>query len=99
MASILYGGIKYTQIRNAIYCKKCEDTIESKYQHDFKYCSCGAVGIDGGISTGNTLIGNLSDMEPRSMYRAIIGSKRFWLSQERIEEHFKLMIAASQVAK
>jgi hypothetical protein len=99
MASILYGGITYIQVRHAIYCKRCEDTIESTYQHDFKYCSCGAVGIDGGVSAGNRLLGNLSDMEPRSMYRATINTKRFWLPQERIEEHFRLMIAASQVAK
>lgn len=99
MASILYGGIKYIQIRHAIYCKKCDDTIESKYQHDFKYCSCGAVGIDGGVSAGNTLLGNLEDMETRSMYRATIDTKRFWLPQTIIEEDFKLKIAASQAAK
>ena len=35
-------------IRNIIRCKKCGDIIESVSVHDFKYCSCGAVAVDGG---------------------------------------------------
>ncbi|MED1042537.1 hypothetical protein [Bacillus mycoides] len=35
--------------RNAIQCRKCGDVIESKFTHDFKYCSCGSVGVDGGL--------------------------------------------------
>ena len=35
-------------IKNAIQCKKCGDIIESKYTHDFKFCSCGACAVDGG---------------------------------------------------
>ena len=31
--------------------------------HDSKYCSCMAVGIDGGISAGNRILVNLSDIE------------------------------------
>lgn len=34
--------------RNIIRCKKCDDIIESKYGHDFKYCKCGSVFVDGG---------------------------------------------------
>ena len=88
MPSIIYGGIRYTQTRHAIYCKKCKDTIESKHVHDFKYCSCKAVGIDGGISAGNRILGHLSDMEDRSMYRAVIEKKKVWCPQAVIEERF-----------
>ena len=88
MPSIIYGGIRYTQTRHAIYCKKCKETIESKHVHDFKYCSCKAVGIDGGISAGNRILGYLSDMEDRSMYRAVIEKKKVWLPQIVIEERF-----------
>lgn len=35
-------------ISNKIKCKKCGDIIESTHVHDFKLCSCGAVGVDGG---------------------------------------------------
>jgi hypothetical protein len=35
-------------LRNAIECRKCGDTIESRSVHDFKFCSCGAVFVDGG---------------------------------------------------
>ena len=31
-----------------IKCKKCGDIIESLYRHDFKYCKCGKVFVDGG---------------------------------------------------
>ena len=33
---------------NKIKCKKCGDVIESITQHDFKYCKCSTVAVDGG---------------------------------------------------
>ena len=35
-------------IKNCIKCKFCGDIIISEHRHDFKYCSCGRVAIDGG---------------------------------------------------
>ena len=35
---------------NKIKCAKCGDEIESTYTHDFKFCSCGAIAVDGGPS-------------------------------------------------
>ena len=35
-------------IINKIKCNKCGDVIESKHRHDFKFCKCGAVAVDGG---------------------------------------------------
>lgn len=29
-------------------CKKCKDLIESRSVHDFKMCTCGSIGVDGG---------------------------------------------------
>lgn len=37
-------------IRNAVKCNKCNDVIESVHRHDFKWCSCGNVAVDGGLS-------------------------------------------------
>ena len=37
-------------IKNAIKCNNCGDIIESKYTHDFKFCSCRTVSVDGGLS-------------------------------------------------
>jgi len=79
MPSIVYGGLRYTQTRHAIQCKKCLETIESKHIHDFKYCACGAVGIDGGISSGNRILGNMCDIEDRSIYCAIVHKKKIFL--------------------
>ena len=33
---------------NKVRCKKCNDILESKHEHDFKRCSCGSIFIDGG---------------------------------------------------
>lgn len=35
--------------RNAIRCKNCGDEIESKNRHDFVWCECGRVYVDGGL--------------------------------------------------
>ena len=29
-------------------CNRCGDIIESKFRHDFKWCSCDTVFVDGG---------------------------------------------------
>ena len=34
--------------RNAIRCIWCGDVIESEYRHDFRWCSCQSVFVDGG---------------------------------------------------
>jgi hypothetical protein len=34
--------------RNAIKCNHCGDVIESTHVHDFKWCSCQTVAVDGG---------------------------------------------------
>jgi len=89
MSFIVYGGVKYTQVRHAVYCMKCLETIESRFIHDFKMCSCGAVGIDGGISDGNRVLGDPSDIQIRSMYSALIEKKTIWLPLFVIEEYYQ----------
>lgn len=34
--------------RNAVRCKKCGDIIESVHRHDFVWCKCRNVAVDGG---------------------------------------------------
>ena len=75
----IYGGVKYYQIRHALYCKKCKDILESKHLHDFKFCSCNSIGIDGGIEEGNSILGNKNDMEDRSIYCAYINNVKLYL--------------------
>lgn len=33
---------------NKIQCVLCLDVIESKHRHDFNWCKCGTVAVDGG---------------------------------------------------
>lgn len=63
MPSIVYAGVRYIQTRHAIPC--------STYINYYT--------VDGGISDGNRILGNLSDIEDRSMYCAIVGKKKIWL--------------------
>jgi hypothetical protein len=79
MPYIIYGGVKYTQTRHAVYCKKCQETVESRHSHDYKQCSCGSVGVDGGIDDGNRILGDAADIENRSVYVAVVGKKKIVL--------------------
>ena len=36
-------------VKNCIKCKSCGDVIESYSRHDFKYCYCHRVAVDGGL--------------------------------------------------
>ena len=89
MSFIVYGGVKYTQVRHAVCCTRCLDTIESTHIHDFKMCSCGAIGIDGGVADGNRIVGDPSDIQIRSMYRATVNNKSIWLPLFVIEEYYQ----------
>ena len=46
---------------NKIQCNKCKDIIESKHVHDFKWCSCKSISVDGGLEYLRRL-GNLEDI-------------------------------------
>jgi len=47
--------------RNAIQCTRCDEVIESFHRHDFKYCSCKTVAVDGGKAYRRRLFTNLGD--------------------------------------
>ena len=41
--------MRYTKvIVNKVRCKSCDDIIESKHRHDFVFCKCGKIAVDGG---------------------------------------------------
>lgn len=43
-AKLGIGGIK----KNAVRCNFCKTEVESLNRHDFVYCSCGKIAVDGG---------------------------------------------------
>ena len=77
MSSLVFGGVKYIRVRHAVFCLLCKDTIESKGYHDFKYCSCGAIGIDDG-----RVLGDPKDIETRNVYCANVNGKKLWLPED-----------------
>lgn len=53
-------------ISNQIKCLICGDTPFSAHRHDFKYCKCGSVAVDGGQDYLRRT-GNLEDYEEQSV--------------------------------
>jgi len=82
MPYIRRGGVKYLQVRHAILCKRCMNTLESVSIHDFKMCPCGLVGIDGGIEEGNRILGNPENYLDRRVYCFNIGNRKYWLNND-----------------
>ena len=52
-------------ILNKIRCLNCGDEIESTYRHDFKFCRCGRVAVDGGHDYLRR-VGRMEDFEELS---------------------------------
>lgn len=42
------GGERKRIKHNAIKCLKCGDVVESVARHDFRWCKCRSVAVDGG---------------------------------------------------
>ena len=51
---------------NRIKCKLCGDIITSTHVHDFKFCKCGSVAVDGGREYRRRC-GNREDYEELSI--------------------------------
>ncbi len=43
------GKHKRILLSNKAQCRKCGDIVESKHVHDFVYCSCRTIAVDGGL--------------------------------------------------
>lgn len=56
----------YRILRNSVKCLKCGTEIESKHRHDFVWCSCRAVAVDGGHDYLKRM-GNFNDVEDTSI--------------------------------
>ena len=52
---------------NKIQCTNCQDILISHHHHDFKYCKCGQVAVDGGKSYLRRL-GDRDDWEELSEF-------------------------------
>lgn len=50
---------------NKVKCKKCNDTIESKHRHDFVYCNCMSIAVDGGKNYLKR-VGNINEFKELS---------------------------------
>jgi len=51
------AGRREKIVRNSVKCLKCGDEIESRSGHDFKWCSCRNVAVDGGREYGRRVGG------------------------------------------
>lgn len=53
---------------NKAKCRVCGSIIESTHRHDFVWCPCGAIAVDGGRSYLKRLAKNLEDVIEMSEY-------------------------------
>ena len=52
---------------NKAKCLPCGEVIMSKHKHDFVWCSCGKLGVDGGSWYCKRLYQNVEDWEELSV--------------------------------
>ena len=72
---------------NRCRCKRCGDVIESKHQHDFVQCSCGAIFTDGGtdyLRRGGREAHLLEDLSETMTVEDAVN-----YIKEELAEHFK----------
>ncbi len=68
-ATILRNGKEYVLVRNSVQCRHCQDIVISMGLRDYIMCSCGRVGVDGGLYAGCSVIGHREDMIDLSVWR------------------------------
>jgi ribosomal protein S27AE len=64
-------------IFNALQCAKCDDVIVSTHRHDFRYCKCGAIAVDGG-NEYSRWVGDIHNAKDLSEYEEIIREETDW---------------------
>lgn len=56
---------------NKAQCKLCGDIIESKHRHDFVWCKCGEIAVDGGKYYAKRCANSLSNIIELSEYETV----------------------------
>ena len=56
---------------NKAQCKLCGDIIESKHRHDFVWCKCGEIAVDGGKDYAKRCANSLSNIIELSEYETV----------------------------
>ena len=73
-------------MRNAIRCNLCGDVIESKHTHDFKWCKCRSVFVDGGQDyLRRGAVNSLDDFVELSKYEESLDELMDQIIEENIE--------------
>lgn len=53
---------------NAVYCTLCQTYVRSHTRHDFRWCQCGNVAVDGGRDYLKRVFKDKDGFEERSEY-------------------------------
>jgi hypothetical protein len=69
VATIRKDGKEYVIVRSSIQCLHCKDVLISLHRRDFTMCSCGAVGLDGALDAGATVVGSPGNFIDLSIWR------------------------------
>jgi hypothetical protein len=57
--------------KSKIQCVFCKDIIESTYRHDFRWCSCKRIYIDGGTDYQRVGFQEITDFVDMSEYEEV----------------------------
>jgi hypothetical protein len=67
---------------NAVQCAQCDDVVVSTHRHDFRYCKCGAIAVDGGLEYTRR-IGDIYNAKDLSEYEEYEREEYDWECEMR----------------
>lgn len=62
---------KYKIVRNSVKCLACNEEVESKHRHDFRWCNCGNIAVDGGKDYLKRSGGHKGGIQETSIYEEV----------------------------
>jgi len=62
---------RYKIIRNSAKCFACNEEVESKHRHDFRWCKCQNIAVDGGKDYCKRSFANKGKWEDTSIYEEL----------------------------
>jgi hypothetical protein len=83
---------------NMAKCRKCEEIIVSTHRHDFRYCKCGAISVDGGTAYLKRSFTNFSDIIEMSEHEEYEREEFDWETKRR-EQDMDLKIHLIKTAR
>lgn len=70
-SAVAAENVKYKIIQNSALCLNCNTEIISRHRHDFKWCECGNLAVDGGKDYIKRSGGHLGGIKETSIVKEV----------------------------